>query len=138
MTNGNSLNGKSLSFKAVNDKTDILWELGARFNLDSFKIVNRGNLALKYKVIISGINCSAKLLEAIDFTVKIGDAAEAALADWEGVLLPEAAAAADTVSAKETKLITISGKMREDAGNEYQGLSIDGIGITVVRHAVHI
>ena len=123
--NGNSLNGKSLSFRDVNNKTDILWEPGAKFNLDSFKIVNKGNLALKYKVIISGINGSAKLLEAIDFTVKIGDAAEAALADWEGVLLPDA-------PAKETKLITISGKMREDAGNEYQGLSIGGIGITVL------
>ena len=130
--NGNSLNGKSLSFRDVNNKTDILWEPGAKFNLDSFKIVNKGNLALKYKVIISGINGSAKLLEAIDFTVKIGDAAEAALADWEGVLLPEAAAATDTMSVKETKLITISGKMREDAGNEYQGLSIGGIGITVL------
>ena len=130
--NGNSLNGKSLSFRDVNNKTDILWEPGAKFNLDSFKIVNKGNLALKYKVIISGINGSAKLLEAIDFTVKIGDAAEAALADWEGVLLPEAAAAADTMPVKETKLITISGKMREDAGNEYQGLSIGGIGITVL------
>ena len=130
--NGNSLNGKSLSFRDVDNKTDILWEPGAKFNLDSFKIVNKGNLALKYKVIISGINGSAKLLEAIDFTVKIGDAAEAALADWEGVLLPEAAVAADTMPVKETKLITISGKMREDAGNEYQGLSIDGIGITVL------
>ena len=130
--NGNSLNGKSLSFRDVDNKTDILWEPGARFNLDSFKIVNKGNLALKYKVIISGINGSAKLLEAIDFTVKIGDAAEAALADWEGVLLPDGAAAADTMPVKETKLITISGKMREDAGNEYQGLSIGGIGITVL------
>lgn len=130
--NGNSLNGKSLSFRDVNNKTDILWEPGAKFNLDSFKIVNKGNLALKYKVIISGINGSAKLLEAIDFTVKIGDAAEAALADWEGVLLPDGAAAADTMPVKETKPITISGKMREDAGNEYQGLSIGGIGITVL------
>ena len=130
--NGNSLNGKSLSFRDVNNKTDILWEPGAKFNLDSFKIVNKGNLALKYKVIISGINGSAKLLKAIDFTVKIGDAAEAALADWEGVLLPDGAAAADTMPVKETKLITISGKMREDAGNEYQGLSIGGIGITVL------
>lgn len=104
--NGNSLNGKSLSFRDVNNKTDILWEPGAKFNLDSFKIVNKGNLALKYKVIISGINGSAKLLEAIDFTVKIGNAAEAALADWEGVLLPDGAAATDIMSVKETKLIT--------------------------------
>ena len=31
-----------------------------------------------------------------------------------------------------TESIVIKGHMKEDAGNEYQGLSIDGIGITVV------
>ena len=131
--NGDSLDGKSLSFKDVNNNTDILWEPGATFNLDSFKIVNKGNLAFKYKVIISGVNGNAKLLEAIDFFVKIGDAEKVALADWDGILLPEGKTATtgnEVVGA--TDLITISGTMKKEAGNEYQGLSIDGIGITVV------
>ena len=130
---GNSLDGKTLSFKNVNGDANILWEPGATFNLDSFRIVNTGKLALKYKVIINGVNGNAKLLEAIDFTVKIGDAAKVALADWEGILLPEgktATTANEVVGA--TDLITISGTMKKEAGNEYQGLSIDGIGITVV------
>lgn len=130
--NGNSLDGKSLSFKDVNNNTDILWEPGATFNLDSFKIVNKGNLAFKYKVIISGVNGNAKLLEAIDFFVKIGDAEKVALADWDGILLPDGEAATDTMDAGTTSDITISGTMKKEAGNEYQGLSIDGIGITVV------
>ena len=130
--NNNSLDGKSLSFKDVNNNTDILWEPGATFNLDSFKIVNKGNLAFKYKVIISGVNGDAKLLEAIDFFVKIGDAEKVALADWEGILLPDGEAATDTMDAGTTSAITISGTMKKEAGNEYQGLSIDGIGITVV------
>ena len=129
--NGDTLDGKSLSFKNVNGDTDILWEPGATFNLDSFKIVNNGNLALKYKVIISGVNGNAKLLEAIDFFVKIGNAEKVALADWEGILLPEGETATDTMDAGSTSAITISGTMKKDAGNEYQGLSIDGIGITV-------
>ena len=125
---GNSLNGKSLSFRDVNGKTDILWEPGVTFNLDSFKIVNKGNLALKYKVIISGVNGNAKLLEAIDFTIN-GEK----LADWDGILLPkDAEKKLNSETVEQTGLITISGKMREDAGNDYQGLSIDGIGITVV------
>jgi predicted ribosomally synthesized peptide with SipW-like signal peptide len=131
--NGDSLDGKTLSFKNVNGDANILWEPGATFNLDSFRIVNTGKLALKYKVIINGVNGNAKLLEAIDFTVKIGDAAKVALADWEGILLPEgktATTANEVVGA--TDLITISGTMKKEAGNEYQGLSIDGIGITVV------
>ena len=131
--NGNSLDGESLSFKDVNNNTDILWEPGATFNLDSFKIVNKGNLAFKYKVIISGVNGNAKLLEAIDFFVKIGDAEKVALADWDGILLPEGkTATTDNEVVGATDLITISGTMKKEAGNEYQGLSIDGIGITVV------
>ncbi len=130
---GNSLDGKTLSFKNVNGDTNILWEPGATFNLDSFRIVNTGKLALKYKVIINGVNGNAKLLEAIDFFVKIGDAEKVALADWEGILLPEGkTATTDNEVVGATDFITISGTMKKEAGNEYQGLSIDGIGITVV------
>ena len=130
---GNSLDGKTLSFKNVNGDTNILWEPGATFALDSFRIVNTGKLALKYKVIINGVNGNAKLLEAIDFFVKIGDAEKVALADWEGILLPEGkTATTDNEVVGATDFITISGTMKKEAGNEYQGLSIDGIGITVV------
>ena len=130
---GNSLDGKTLSFKNVNGDANILWEPGATFNLDSFRIVNTGKLALKYKVIINGVNGNAKLLEAIDFFVKIGDAEKVALADWEGILLPEGkTATTDNEVVGATDFITISGTMKKEAGNEYQGLSIDGIGITVV------
>ena len=43
-------------------------------------------------------------------------------------MLPKAAGAADYPS----QMFTIKGTMKKEAGNEYQGLSIDGIGITVV------
>ena len=99
----------------------VLWEPGCTYNLESFRIKNNGNLALKYKVIISGIVGDAKLLEAIDFTVKIGDADPVALANWDGTLAKEAV----------TDKITITGTMKTTAGNEYQNLSIDGISITV-------
>ena len=131
---GASLDGQTLYFRDVNKSTNILWEPGATFNLDSFKIVNKGNLALKYKVIINGVDGDAKLLKAIDFTVKKGDANAVALEGWEGVLLPKGATSNDTAKeeVEETADITISGHMREDAGNEYQDKSIEGIGITVV------
>ena len=128
----NSLDGKTLSFTNKQGSSDILWEPGATFNLDSFKIVNKGNLAFKYKVVISGVDGNAKLLKAIDFSVKIGDAEKVALADWDGILLPEGkTATTDNEAVGATDLITISGTMKKEAGNEYQGLSIDGVGITV-------
>ncbi len=103
----------------------VLWEPGCTYNLKSFRIKNNGNLALKYKVLISGVvgdENPAKLLEVIDFSAKVGDTDVAALDSWEGNL------AAGAV----TDAITITGKMQTTAGNEYQNLSIDGVYIIVV------
>ena len=123
---GNSLEGQTLAWQkaAGHESEEVLWEPGCTYKLQSFKIKNNGNLALKYKIVISGIVGDAKLLEAIDFTVSgVGGATTAAdLNGFEGKL-----AANSTTDA-----ITITGHMKESAGNEYQNQSIDGIGITVV------
>ena len=108
----------------------VLWEPGCTYSLEGFKIRNAGNLALKYKVVISGLTGDATLLNAIEFTVKKGDT-EVSLDDFEGKLLPKDSAATDGFETYETSVITITGKMKQDAGNEYKGLSIDGIKITV-------
>jgi len=132
---GDSLRGKTLRW-VVNKKvseSNVLWEPNCTYELESFKIVNQGNLALKYQITINGITGDAKLLEAIKFTAKIGDN-EIELDQLSGAILPKDAAVKDATKevVKETKLITISGHMKEKAGNEYQNLTIDGIGITVV------
>ena len=123
---GTSLEGQTLGWVAADGRAqdEILWEPGCTYNLQSFKIKNNGNLALKYKIVISGIVGDAKLLEVIDFTVTGVDGVTTAnaLNGFEGKL----------AASSMTNAITISGHMKEDAGNEYQGLSIDGIGITVV------
>ena len=123
---GNTLEGQTLSWKKAADGANqaVLWEPGCTYNLQSFKIKNNGNLALKYKIVISGIVGDAKLLEAIDFTVTGVDGVTTAnaLNGFEGKL----------AASSMTDAITISGHMKESAGNEYQGKSIDGIGITVV------
>ena len=111
----------------------VLWEPGCKYNLEPFAIKNSGNLALKYKVVISGLTGDATLLEAIDFTVSVdGDAlvakdgestatTAASLNNFEGTL----------EAGKTTGLITITGKMKETAGNKYKGLSLENISITV-------
>ena len=132
---GDSLRGKTLRW-VVNgqiSENNVLWEPNCTYELESFKIVNQGNLALKYQITINGITGDAKLLEAIKFTAKI-DGEEIDLDRLSGAILPKDAAVKDATKevVKETKLITISGHMKEKAGNEYQNLTIDGIGITVV------
>ena len=131
---GESLEGQSLKWVAADDRDEILWEPNCTYNLESFKVVNNGNLALKYTVIINGVTGDAPLLEVIDFTVKVGDAEPIPLAEWEGVLIPAGKTPNDVTIEQvgESDLITITGHMDQNAGNEYQGLSLDGLGITVV------
>ena len=127
--------GKTLQFKkaAGHESEEVLWEPGCRYELPELRIVNKGNLALKYKITVNGVTGDAKLLKAIDFTAKMGTNDAILLDSLEGAILPSGAApttAGEAVGA--TDPITIKGVMKTTAGNEYQGLSIDGIGITVV------
>ena len=119
--NGNSLEGETLVWQkaAGHENEEVLWEPGCTYKLQPIVIKNAGNLALKYKIIISGIQGDAKLNEAIEWTIENTSAITDLDADHA-----LAAGASDT--------LTISGHMKKSAGNEYQGLSIDGIGITVL------
>ena len=121
-----SAEGKTLNFVKAQGHADeeILWEPGATYELPELRVVNNGNLALKYKVIISGIKGDAKLNEAIEWTMTL-DGSDFVL----GSEHPLAAKVGDTVDAD---VLTIKGHMKETVGNEYQNLFIDGIAITVV------
>ncbi len=112
-----SAEGKTLDFvKAAGAENEaILWEPGCTYTLPELRVVNNGNLALKYKVIITGINGSAKLNTVIEWT--IGDVAMGT---------------EQHLAAGESNEFTIKGHMKESAGNEYMNESIDGIAITVV------
>ena len=119
--------GKTLSF-LVNGKipaegTQILWEPGCTYTLPELRIVNNGNLALKYKVVVSGIQGSAKLNKVINWTMKLDDA--------DFIMGSEHSLAAKNNDTVDFDIFTISGTMDKNAGNEYQNESIDGISINV-------
>ena len=111
----------------------ILWEPGCEYNLESFRIQNNGDLALKYKVVISGLTGNAKLLEAIDFTVSVdGDALVAKDGESTVSTVADLNNFEGTLKAGDvTGKITITGTMKTTAGNDYRGLSLEGISITV-------
>ena len=104
--------GKTLNFMTADNHEEILWEPGCTYALPLLRVVNKGNLSLKYEIVITGIDGDAELNKAIEWTIpaeKTGNLAAGATSD----------------------AIAISGHMKETAGNEYQGKSIDGIAITV-------
>ena len=110
---GQTLSWKKAAGAPANEQ--VLWEPGCTYELPAIRILNKGNLALKYKLAITGIRGDAKLNEAIEWTIN------------------DANLGADhSLAAGDSDTLTISGHMKEAAGNEYQGLSIDGIGITVI------
>ena len=151
---GNSLEGKSLRWtrKAASGRgTEIidenglpLWEPGATYRTEWFYIRNDGDLALKYKVSVNGFSGDTKLLDVLEFSFMLsGDNIPGGMMtinsldefnNYTGHLLPASEGiSTDTVTTDpEIVGIRITAKMKKEAGNEYQGLSLDGIGITVV------
>ena len=138
---GKSLDGKSLSFVKAglttdagteidpNATTEILWEPGCRYLTQGFKIANKGNLALKWKAVVNKGTTAANegnfdLLDVIDFylvTSKDVNDMGTELNEFSNKL------AAKTNSG----VYYIKGVMKTTAGNDYQGLTLDGISITV-------
>lgn len=117
---GNKLT--KLEWKASDGRAQdqILWEPGCTYTLTPFKIVNTGNLALKYKLVMTGLDGDSELLNVIRFTYKIGT--EDFALNEEGHLAANGGA---------TGLITVSATMASDAGNEYMGKTLDNVKFTV-------
>ena len=108
----------------------LLWEPGCRYLTEGFRIANKGNLALKWKAQVNKGTTVANegnfdLLDVIDFYLVTkaadGTKTETALDEFTGNL-------------KKTEISDvyyIKGVMKTTAGNDYQGLELSGITITV-------
>ena len=118
-----SIRNKSMSFVKKGGSADILWEPGATFMTPAFKIKSTGSLALKYKLTLNGITGDNMLLKVIKFSVVKADGTEVDLDTFEGHLTPDAAL---------SEALYIKGHMDETANNDYQGKTLEGLGITVV------
>ena len=125
--NGNAI--KNLAWKtqegtAFDEEQNPLWEPGCTYELTPFQIVNKGNLALKYKIVVTGLEGDSGLLKVITFTYKTADGATFDI-HQEGHLTAKGTAKAST------GLITLTGTMDTTAGNDYMGKELKNITITV-------
>ena len=110
---------------------EILWEPGCRYLTEGFRIANKGNLALKWKAQVNTDTTAANegnfdLLDVIDFYLVTkaadGTETETALDEFTGNLK----------KTETSDVYYIKGVMQTTAGNDYQGLTLDGISITVI------
>ncbi len=123
--------GKTLEFVKSEDAPEgeaILWEPGVTYKLPKLRVRNDGNLALKFMVEVTGIDGDAKLNEAIEweFSYDMTEGNPAAVDYQNDSIVWGLYNKGDFLG------LNISGHMKEEAGNEYQGLSIEGCSITVV------
>ena len=127
----------TLNFTKANAATDagateaVLWEPGCRYLTQGFRIANKGNLALKWKAVVNKGTTAANdggfdLLDVIDFYLVTKNV--------DGTTKTEEALTEFTGNLKKTEtseVYYIKGVMKTTAGNDYQGLTLDGITITV-------
>ncbi len=105
----------------IANQEDILWEPGCTYLLTPFQIVNTGNLALKYKIVITGLDGDSLLLDVIKFTYKTASGEEFDMSA-EGHL---------AANGGTTGMITVSAHMDEAAGNKYQDQELKNVRFTV-------
>ena len=129
--------GKTLDFVKAerHGNEEVLWEPGVRYALPELRIVNKGNLALKYRVVIAGAKDATpdngiddlKLLDVIDWTYSVSGKGGEDVASLD----TERHLAAKTGAEDVYDTLKIMGTMQTTAGNDYQGMAVEGIAIKV-------
>lgn len=134
---GNWVNaeGKTLEFQKAagapaNEK--VLWEPGCTYELPELRVVNNGNLALKYEIAITGAvdadgddNLdSMKLLNVLKFKSVVGN-------DTKENAYGQTIATGTLDANGKEQIIKLSAKMDENAGNDYMNMALSNITVTV-------
>ncbi len=128
--NANSLEGKTLTFAKAKDAPadeNVLFEPGAKYALQQVWLHNAGDLHAKYQITITGIDGSSKLAEVLDVYVAGTKVNTLAKVVANGGIINSSVIA----PGEYYTFGTIELEMQTTAGNEYQGLTMDGIAITV-------
>ena len=124
---GKTLVGETLEFVTLRENQKVLFEPGATFYTQGFKVKNIGDVSIKFRVSVS----EDKNVDMTEFhkafdvwiTTDLSDPTAAQpLTEFIGEL------AVERVSEKTYYLFI---KMKESAGNEFQNKTYSGIGVTV-------
>lgn len=152
--------GKIIPFVATDgrEQSQILWEPGCTYKMAPFRIRNEGNLCTKFIIKLNGVTGDEKLMEVVELKTHINNIPASLLngsagnvfqrfedADidlmygtpdgtivFDGSLAGKGDITPGTGHTDTSPEFTLSGHMAEEAGNEYQGLSIEGVSITVL------
>lgn len=135
---GNSLEGEFLGWAAKDGraKDKIFWEPGCTYVSEPFILRNNSNLAIECKFLVNGFTGDLKLLDALEISIYQWDVNEECIMEGEEninylaennsfVLYPEMGQTGDVMA------LVVQAHMKEEAGNEYQGLKLNGVGVVL-------
>ena len=120
---GNWVNaeGKTLPFlvegKIPAEGTQILWEPGCTYYVPQIRVLNKGNLAVKFEYIPEALGVTGKLAEVLELV----------LPETDGNIEPEVLKPGEA-----SPEWSFGYHMLESAGNEYQNATATGMCVTVV------
>ena len=120
---GNWVNaeGKTLPFlvegKIPAEGTQILWDPGCTYYVPQIRVLNKGNLAVKFEYIPEALGVTGKLAEVLELV----------LPETDGNIEPEVLKPGEA-----SPEWSFGYHMLESAGNEYQNATATGICVTVV------
>lgn len=124
---GDSLIGDVLHFRDALGDTSVLFEPGAMFYTQGFKVINKGDITVNYRLYISEDDeiDSDEFREAFEVWIATDTKNPSdiqRLTEFTGTLSADA-------ESSDTYYLFV--KMRESAGNDFQNKEYDGIGVTV-------
>ena len=121
--------GKILPFlvegKIPAEGTQILWEPGCTYYVPQIRVLNKGNLAVKFEYVPEALGVTGKLAEVLTFTAKTFD--EEGNEDSDINIEPEVLKPGEASPAW-----SFGYHMDENAGNEYQNATATGMCVTVL------
>ncbi len=124
--------GETLDFVSADpagQPEEILWEPGAAYVTNGFRIKNNGNLAFKFKVVITDTGKGdVELLDVIKFDLVSKAPDETDYTVYNGAEVP---VLPDEGKNVDETVYYLRGTMDTAAGNEYADLTLEGVTITV-------
>ena len=121
--------GKTLPFlvegKIPAEGTQILWEPGCTYFVTQIRVLNKGNLAVKFEYVPEALGVTGKLAEVLEFRAKTFD--EAGNENPDINIEPEVLEPGEASPAW-----SFGYHMLETAGNEYQNATATGMCVTVL------
>ena len=119
--------GKTLPFlvegKIPAEGTQILWEPGCTYYVPQIRVLNKGNLAVKFEYVPEALGVTGKLAEVLELVFKTPVDANGEEVDIEPEILKPGEA---------SPAWSFGYHMDENAGNEYQNATATGMCVTVL------